>query len=149
MPTVTRARTVRAAPDEVWGLVTDPERLPLWWPAVRRVEGVSAEGWTMVLTSPKGKTVRADYTVVEARPPRFAAWRQEVEHSPFERIMSEASIEIALDEEGEDATRVVLTSRSRLRGFARLGLLQMRLAVTRQLDEALDGLERTLVGGEA
>ena len=37
--------------------------------------------------------VRADYTLVEADPPRRTVWRQELEESPFERIFSSAVTE--------------------------------------------------------
>ena len=48
-----------------------------------------------MLLSPKGKAVRADYTRVEAEEPRRLVWRQEVEESPFERILSEAVTELS------------------------------------------------------
>src|SRR5918992_2793804 len=77
---------VPAPPEEVWGLVSDPARLPLWWPGVTRVEEASDEAWTTVLSSPKGKSVRVDHSLVDAEPGRRVVWRQEVEESPFERI---------------------------------------------------------------
>src|ERR671914_1871065 len=78
---------VPAPPEEVWSLVSDPARLPRWWPGVTRVEEATDEAWTTVLRSPKGKSVRADYTRVEAEDGRRLTWRQEVEESPFERIL--------------------------------------------------------------
>jgi uncharacterized protein YndB with AHSA1/START domain len=146
VPTVSRTRKVQAAPEEVWRLVNDPERLPDWWPGVRRVEDVSPGAWTNVLYSPRGKTVRADYTLVEARPLRQLVWRQEVEESPFERILSESLTEIALEPDDRGSTRVRLTVRHRPRGFARFGFIQMRLAAARHLEGALDGLESLLAG---
>jgi uncharacterized protein YndB with AHSA1/START domain len=145
VPTVSRARTVRAAPQEVWRVLSDPERLPGWWPGVQRVEEATPQAWTTVLSSPRGKTVRADYTLVDVEHERRLVWRHEVEESPFERILRESSTELTLDPEGPDATQVALTTRHRSRGFARLGYLQLRLATARQLEGALDGLER-LVG---
>ena len=38
MPTVVRSRTVGAAPQMLWDVVSDPVRLPEWWPGVTRVE---------------------------------------------------------------------------------------------------------------
>jgi uncharacterized protein YndB with AHSA1/START domain len=143
VPTVTRSRTVAAAPEEVWRLVTDPWRLPAWWPQVQRVEEASPTAWTKVLRSPKGRAIRADYTRVEARPPNRLVWRHEVAGSPFERILSESLVELGLDRDG-GGTRVSITLRHRTRGLARFGFLQVRLAAVRQLDEALDGLERVL-----
>ena len=145
MPTISRRQSVPAPPHEVWGVVSDPGRLPEWWPGVTRVEDASPEAWTTVLTSAKGKAVRADYTRVEASPPHRLVWRHEVAESPFERILSESVTAVTLEPEGEGETGVELTVRHRPRGFARFGFLQMRLAAARQLDQALEGL-RSLVG---
>ena len=150
MPTVTRARVVAAPPEAVWRLVSDPDRLPEWWPGVQRVEDVSPGAWTNVLVSPRGKTVRADYSLVEAEGPQRLTWRQEVEESPFERVLSESLTDIEIEEEPHDSagTRVHLRARMRLRGFARFGGLQIRRATGRRLEAALDGLETALTGGE-
>jgi uncharacterized protein YndB with AHSA1/START domain len=144
VPTVKRSRTVAAEPEAVWRVVTDPERLPDWWPGVQRVEEATAATWTMVLASPRGKAVRADYTRLEARPPHQLVWRHEVAESPFERILSESLVTFELEPAADAATRVAITARQRTRGFARFGFVQLRRAARRQLDAALDGLERVL-----
>jgi uncharacterized protein YndB with AHSA1/START domain len=144
--TVTRERTVQAAPGKVWALVSDPWRLPAWWPSVQRVEEATELAWTKVLASPKGKTVRADYSLVESEPERRLVWRQEVEESPFERILADSVTEIDLEPDG-GATHVRLVSKMKLRGFARFGSLQLRRAAARQLDSALDGIETAVGGG--
>ena len=133
---VSRARSVRAAPEAVWKVVSDPEHLPRWWP----VEDASSEAWTAVLSSPRGKPVRADYSLVEAEPLRRLVWRQEVEESPFERILREAVTELTL-QPAEEETEVAITLRQRPRGFARLGFVQLRRAAGRQYDAAHEGLE--------
>lgn len=147
MPTVRRTRTIAAAQELLWDVVSDPYHLPRWWPGVIRVEEATPEAWTKVLSTPKRKSVRADFTLVRSEPPRRLAWRQEVEESPFERILSEAETDLSLEPESECATRVALQSRLRLRGFSRLGSLQIRRATARQLEEALDGLERAAGAG--
>ena len=147
MPTVSRARSLPAAPDEVWRVVSDPARLPAWWPGVERVEEATPEAWTNVMRSPKGRTVRADFTCLASEPERRLVWRHEVEESPFERILAESLVELALTPEADASTRVQLTARERPRGLARFGYLQLRRASARRLDAALEGLER-LVGGE-
>ena len=144
MPTVSRTRSLRAPPAEVWALVSDPQRLPDWWPGVRRVEEASHEAWTTVLSSPRGKAVRADYTLVEAQEPERLVWRHEVEESPFERILRESTTEVEIEPGGAGLTEVSLTLRQRPRGFARFGFVQIRRAAARQLEGALDGLERLL-----
>lgn len=143
-----RAETVvPAAPEEVWGLVSDPARLSQWWPGVTRVEDASAQAWTMVLTSPKGKSVRVDYTRVEADAERRLVWRQEVEESPFERILASATTEISLAPE-ESGTRVSVALDQRPRGWARFAPLQFRAAGRRQVREAVAGLDGVFGGGE-
>jgi uncharacterized protein YndB with AHSA1/START domain len=140
VPAVTRARTLGTPREEVWRVVTDPHRLPGWWPGVERVEDAGAGAFTGVFVSRSGRRVRADYSVVEVEAPRRLVWQQEIDGSPFERILSESLLHMALEEVGEGSTRVALTARRRARGLARLGVLQMRLATARQLEAALDGL---------
>ncbi len=141
MPNVTRKRTIEAGADDLWALVSDPHHLPRWWPQVQRVEDASQGAWTKVLLTPKGKTIRADFTRLEDDPPRRLAWRQELAESPFERILSESVTEISLEPTAASATLVVVRARQRLRGLARFGALIVRRATRRQLDEALAGLD--------
>jgi uncharacterized protein YndB with AHSA1/START domain len=140
LPEVRRGRTVQAPRDRVWELVSDPFHLPRWWPATARVEDATPAAWTSVLKTPRGATVRADFTRVEYLPPRRIAWRQELEESPFERVFSSAVTAIDLDTEGDAATRVELTADERLRGRYRLGSFIVRRAARRRLDDALAGL---------
>ena len=46
---VRRQRSV-ASSDEVWRVVSDPERLSQWWPGVVRVEEATPDTWTTVFT---------------------------------------------------------------------------------------------------
>lgn len=142
--TVKRTRTVAATPEAVWDLVSDPHHLPRWWPQVQRIEEVTDDGWTKVLRTPRGKTVRADYTRVSRRPPQELIWRQEVDESPFEAILDEAVTRVALEPVGNAQTQVELTSEQELRGRYRFGGLMLRRATRRQLNEALDGIERAV-----
>jgi uncharacterized protein YndB with AHSA1/START domain len=145
VPTTRRSRTVAASPDEIWRVVADPHHLPRWWPRVTRVEAVDDDAFTLVLATDKGRGVRADYRLLESAPPRLRAWEQEIEGTPFERILSRARTEVAL-EPVADVTQVTITLRQSMRGFARLGGFLIRRAGRRQLDDALDGLEAIVVG---
>jgi uncharacterized protein YndB with AHSA1/START domain len=145
---VRRERVVSGAPDDVWRIVSDPSRLPAWWPGVSRVEDASRDAWTTVLVSPKGKSVRADYSLVEAREPERLSWKQELEESPFERLLSSASTEITLEPESTGGTRVRLTLDQRPRGWARFSPFQLRAAARRQAEGALEGLAG-LLGDES
>jgi uncharacterized protein YndB with AHSA1/START domain len=145
---VRRERTVPADPAAVWSVVSDPARLPQWWPGVARVEEATPEAWTNVLTSPKGKTVRADYTRLEADDRRRLVWRHEVEESPFERILARSTTEIVLAPAAV-GTRVEIAVSHQPRGWARLSPFQLRAAATRQVEGALESLGRLLGSGEA
>jgi uncharacterized protein YndB with AHSA1/START domain len=138
---VRRETVVPGAPDDVWGVVSDPNRLPQWWPGVTRVEEATRLAWTTVLTSPKGKSVRLDFTRVAAEEPSRLVWRQEVEQTPFERILAEATTSLELSP-AEGGTRVAIALEQKPRGWARFAPLQFRAAGTRQVQGALDGLER-------
>ena len=140
MPTVTRSRTIAAPQQQLWDLVSDPYHLPRWWPMVQRVEDVSEDAWTTVATSSRGRAVRFDWSRVYIDPPQRIVWRQELEQTPFERFMRESVTGVILQPSG-DATNVELRIVRKLRGLARFGGIQMRRAVRRELDAALDGLQ--------
>jgi uncharacterized protein YndB with AHSA1/START domain len=141
---VRRERVVSAAPAEVWRVVSDPTRLAAWWPGVKRVEEASSDAWTTVLVSPTGKSVRADYSMVEAREPERVLWRHEVDESPFERLLAESTTEIALAAGATGGTVVAVTLNQRPRGWARFSPLQLRAAARKQAEAALEGLAELL-----
>ncbi len=141
MPTVRRARTLGATPEEIWAIVGDAYHLPRWWPRVTRVEGVEGAAFTQVLTTAKGVPVRADFRVVESAPPAVRRWEQQLLNTPFERILAASAVEVRVERAGDAATRVAITLAQRLRGLGRLGGFMVRRAGRRQLDGALDGLE--------
>jgi uncharacterized protein YndB with AHSA1/START domain len=140
-------RVIPAAPAEVWRVVSDPTRLAAWWPGVSRVEEASRDAWTTVLVSKTGKSVRADYSLVEADEPERVLWRHEVEESPFERLLAESTTEIALAPD-EGGTTVRITLDQRPRGWARFSPFQLRAAARHQAEAALDGLAE-LLGDES
>lgn len=138
-----RTRTVEAPAARVWGLVADPWSLPRWWPRTQRVEGVGAGGWTSVMTTDRGRTVRADYRLVTSEAPRRRRWAQQLEGSPFERLLESHEVEVSLEPSG-GATAVTIEIEQRLRGWARLAPFLIRRAARRQAAEALDGIERAV-----
>jgi uncharacterized protein YndB with AHSA1/START domain len=141
---VTRERTISAPADDVWQLVSDPHSFARWWPNTVRVEDASPEAWTKVLRTPRGNTVRADFTRTAIDPPHRVAWQQELEESPFERIFSSAVTTVELRGAAGGGTLVMLSSEERLRGMNRFGGFIVRRAARRRLAEALDGLERAV-----
>jgi uncharacterized protein YndB with AHSA1/START domain len=143
VPTTQRTRTIAAPAGDVWALVSDPHHLPRWWPRVARVEGVEGDVFTKVLTSPRGRMVRADFQVVGVDERELVLrWAQQVEGTPFARLLAGAETELRLRPVGR-ATEVTIELRQALRGiFPRLGASRIRRAARATLDEALDGLER-------
>jgi uncharacterized protein YndB with AHSA1/START domain len=129
---VTRSRTVAAAPETVWEVVAEPRRLARWWPRTERVKSVSRDGWTTVLRSARGRPVRADWRLEGEERPLRRAWTQELDGTPFEKVLRERRVEVTLER------------RQQPRGRSRLGALQLRRAAAKELDGALDGLEDVL-----
>jgi uncharacterized protein YndB with AHSA1/START domain len=139
---VTRSRTLPAAPEAVWRVVGDPRTLARWWPRVERVKGITADGWTAVLRSSRGRAVRADWRLAGQEAGEWRAWVQELEETPFAKVLAERRVEARLEPDG-DGTRVTIELRQRGRGMARFGRFMMRRAARRELDGALEGLART------
>lgn len=140
---VRHARTIAAPPQAVWAVVADPARLAEWWPGVTRVEEVGESSWTTVLTSSRGKSVRADHTLLVRDEEERVGWRHEVAASPFERILKDSRTSVTLEPE-DGGTRVSIEMDQTPRGWARLGIWQLRAATSRQVRGALDGLERAV-----
>jgi uncharacterized protein YndB with AHSA1/START domain len=141
---------IDAPVEAVWSIVSDPYHLPRWWPRVTRVENVQAPGgkrarWTVVLGTEAGRGVRADYRCVSAAEGERYLWEQDVEDTPFERILKGAQTEVRM-RPAAGGTEVTVEIRQSLRGLSRLGSPMMRRATGRTLNDALDGLEQALVG---
>jgi uncharacterized protein YndB with AHSA1/START domain len=143
MAVARRSRTFTASPAEIWDLVADPHQLPRWWPGLTRVEGVEGTRFTQVLTTKRGRPVRADFRIIQSDRPYGLAWMQEVEGTPFQRVLAESIVAIGLTL-GTDGTTVAVEQRQKLRGYSRTGGLLLRRATGAKLDEALDGIERIL-----
>lgn len=150
MPTARRTRTIDATPQELWEVLGDPHHLPRWWPRVSRVEAVTTtptgalDAFTEVLMSDKGKIVRADFHLVDAVAGQRIVWAQQVESTPFAKVLKSAETEVSLaGAEDASTTEVTVEMRQTLQGFlARLGAHLVRRAADSTIDEALDGLER-------
>jgi carbon monoxide dehydrogenase subunit G len=126
----------------VWRVVADPRSLARWWPRVERVKAVTGEGWTTVLRSERGRALRADWRL-ELHEERRRAWAQELDGTPFAKVLAERRVEARVEAAG-DGTRVILELRQRGRGMARFGRFMLRRAAKKELDGALDGLARAV-----
>jgi uncharacterized protein YndB with AHSA1/START domain len=158
VPTARRSRTIAASVEDLWGVVCDPHHLPRWWPRVTRVEDVEGGAFTEVMTTSKGKLVRADFNLVLAdEGARTLRWDQQVQGTPFGRLLKSAETEVrlapvagggrrsdgAIPGEGATATEVTIELRQALTGFfPRFGGFMVRRAAAATIDQALDGLER-------
>lgn len=148
MPKVSRSRVITADPERVWDLISDPHNMPRWWPRVVRVEDVRDAGkrtrWTAVLETERGTGVRADFRITAATREQRLEWEQEIEGTPFERILKSSRVELRLRPAGA-ATDVTVIGDESLRGLSRLGSTMVRGAARRRLEQALDGIENALV----
>jgi uncharacterized protein YndB with AHSA1/START domain len=149
MPKTRRSRTIAADPQRVWEVLEDPHHMPRWWPGVMRMEGVEEDRFTQVFTSKRGRSVRVDFRLLQSQPPEPGeaephaqrSWEQEIPGSPFERVLSESVIAVAIAPDGT-GTRITIEQRQKLRGSSKTGGFLLRRATRKKLDEALDGLER-------
>lgn len=150
MATARRQRKLPVPPARVWEVVQNPHHMPRWWPGVTRMEGVEPDRFTQVFMTKKGRAVRADHFVLEVQPPGsdpdaagVFSWSQEIEGTPFERVLTESVTEVQL--EGDEAgTLVTIVQIQKLRGPSRTGGFMLRRATRRRLDEALDGLAQVV-----
>ena len=132
-------------------MIEDPYQMPRWWPLVERVEGVDDDRFTQVFMTKRRRTVRADFRLLASEPPDAGerrgrrAWSQELEGTPFERVLQESITEVMVEPAAEGATRVTLGQRQKLRGY-RAGSAPSRCAraTGKRLDQALEGLTRIL-----
>lgn len=140
MATTVRSATVGAPPHEIWELVADPDHLPRWFPGVVRVENVRPEGFTEIMLSKRGKPMRLDMLITKSSAPDLHGWTQELQGTPFERLLNAWSTTVSIERAADGACVVTITEEQQLKGTFRLGrLLQCRPA-RRRLDTALEQL---------
>jgi uncharacterized protein YndB with AHSA1/START domain len=158
LPTARGSRTIAAPAEELWEVIRDPHHLPRWWPRVKRVENVDGDAFTEVMTTAKGKLVRADFRLVHlAEDARHLRWEQRVQGTPFEHVLKAAETDVLLTpvpasapprlgtepQGGLGATEVTIELRQTLNGLSvRFGGFMVRRAAAATVQEALDGLER-------
>ena len=168
MPSARASRRIAAPVEEIWVVVSDPHHLPRWWPRVTRVEDVREGAFTEVMKTKKGKTVRADYELVELdAAARRVRWEQCIEGTPFAVALASSETELRLEpvgteagspSQGAPATDVTIELRQQLSGshgvkgprggwsFGRStpswGARLVRKAAQATIEEALAGLER-------
>ena len=78
--------------------------------------------------------------------PELVRWEQEVDGTPFERLLASSRTSVALAA-ADGGTRVELRIDQQLRGVGRLGGFMVKRAARKQLDDALTELDRLHGGG--
>lgn len=153
---VSTARTIPAAPDDIWALLDDPARLGEWLAFADRSEVLEGDGvgrrqrmhghWGR-------KRSEIEQVVVEHDPPRRLAWRHEAERldgKPAPRFAASTLFSMTLEPEGAGATRVTLRSQqepaSALRGL--VIRLFGRREIAGKLEESLDRLAARFSGAQ-
>jgi uncharacterized protein YndB with AHSA1/START domain len=144
VPTARVSRTLPATSAAVWRVAADPYAMARWWPRVERMEGITARKFTQVLRTPRGRAVRADFRVTEQEQGRRRVWSQDLEGSPFERILLQSVTELRVVPTDDGEAGVTLELRQKLRGMSRFGGFMARRAARKTLREALEGLERAV-----
>lgn len=145
MPTVTRKKKVAAPPEQVYDLISDPSRLPDWWPRVVRVEDVAGRAgtertrWTSVLGADSGRMLRLDYRCTGATRPHRYEWEHELDGTPYEAHLARQSFEIRIAEAG-GMSEISLTTVNTLRGSARIAGFSMKKGQKELIDGALAAL---------
>ena len=138
---------------DIWNVISDPYHLARWWPQAKRIEDVRERRrgtqWTQVFQARSGRDIRADFRCLNSRHGEQYSWEQEIgAGSPFAKLLRTSVTSIELEDADHGATRVSIVRAQKLRGLNRFGGFIANRAARRQLDEALDGLERA-VGAEA
>ena len=133
-------------------MISDPSRLPEWWPRVVRVEDVAGQPgsertrWTCVLGADSGRMLRLDYRCTGATRPGRYEWEHELDGTPYEAHLAKQSVEARISEQGE-GTEIRLTTVNSLRGSARIAGFSMKKGQKQLLDAALAALDTAFDGG--
>lgn len=142
MPRTRRSRTIPAEAPDIWAIVGDPYNLRRWWPRVERVEQVSDGQFTEVLRSERGRAIRADHRLTKLSEQNEISWEQDIEDTPFARVMTYSSTTITLEPGKGGGTKVTVERRQDMRGMARFGGgFMIKRATGAVLEEALEHLE--------
>lgn len=123
--TVSVTSFVPAPAEDVWALISDPQRMPEWHPAVCRVDATPLSGTTHTWTGyahatrPDGKPirmkekyVRRDIERVSATPPTSVAWRMSMPNAPH-TVVRELNLDLTSAEGGTTLRLAEVTPPSR------------------------------------
>ena len=144
---VTREARVPAGAEQVWAVVSDPERAPEWFEFSDRTEVLSGEGLGQKRTQHGHwgrKKSEVDQEIVAWEPGKLLAWKhlaERLDGKPAPKFAASTEFRIELDG-GGDETTVRLRSLQEPAGAVK-GWLMKRLGtkdVERNLDRSLERL---------
>ncbi len=98
---MTRSQRIAATAEEIWAVISDAHHLPRWWPGVTRVENVARDRFTEVIPTRRGKPMRLDFRIVESRALERLTWTQDLQGTPFERLLSAWTTTVTLLPDGD------------------------------------------------
>ena len=136
---MTRSQRIAATAEEIWAVISDAHHLPRWWPGVTRVENVARDRFTEVIPTRRGRPMRLDFRIVESHAPERLTWTQDLQGTPFERLLSAWTTTVTLQSDG-DACIVTLEESQQLKGSLRAGALLQRRPARRRVESALQRL---------
>ena len=103
------------------------------------MEEIAAGRFTTVIPTKRGKPVRLDHHVVDSESPTRVTWAQDLEGTPFERLVSAWTTTLTLAP-GHGNCTVTLEERQQLKGTFRIGGALQRRPSRRRVDAVLAGL---------
>ena len=145
MPRTLEHKQLSAPAREVWVMVSDPYRMPEWWPRVERVEGVSDGQFTQIMRSKSGRIVRGDFRILISDASAMTLEiEQLIEGTPFASVLSRSTARVAIEGDHERCEVAVELDQEPASGLARIGSLFISRAARSTAREALDSLERAV-----
>jgi uncharacterized protein YndB with AHSA1/START domain len=116
---IARGRDISAPAARIWEVVSKAERLPEWYARAASAEVLEGAGLgrrQRPRSEWRGQDSEVDQLITAFEPEQLLEWRHEAERlggQPAPRFALETIVRIKLEEQGPDATRVVLESRQR------------------------------------
>jgi uncharacterized protein YndB with AHSA1/START domain len=148
---IVRESRFDAPVEDVWKIVSDPDRAPEWFTFAERVEVRSGQGVGQLRTQHGrwgNKHAEVDQEITQFEPNRLLAWRHLAERlngKPAPRFAASTAFRIELERDG-DATTVRLRSRQVPAGIIKGWVMKAfgTKDIARNLDRSLDQL-RTVI----
>ena len=148
---IVRESRVEGSAENVWKIVSDPDRAPEWFTFAERVEVRSGQGVGQLRTQHGrwgSKKAEVDQEITHFEPNRLLAWRHVAERlngKPAPKFAASTEFRIELEPDGS-ATIVRLRSRQEPAGAVKGWVMKLfgTKDVARNLERSLDQLAQTV-----